>query len=243
MDSSVGSIDALILCGGRGIRLGHMTKNVPKPMLEVGGKPFLELLIEKLIEKGLKRFLLCAGYKGFVVKEYFSAFHRRGVEITVLIEETPLDTFGALINASPFVRSDPFFVFNGDSFCETDLGKMVELFNSDDVVGLLCVTQNAVEGGKEKGSYGAVVLDGDFRIVRFDEKGSAGESGLINAGIYLFSRKVFQFLKSVPSSLEKDLLPRLAADGSLRAFKTDGVLIDIGTPERIETARRVLRNG
>jgi D-glycero-alpha-D-manno-heptose 1-phosphate guanylyltransferase len=120
MSSSI-EIDAVILAGGKGTRLKSVVSDRPKPMAEVAGRPFLEWQLLYLRSLGIKRVILCTGYKGESVENHFDTRVEMGMEIMYSREDSPLGTGGAIRKALTLVRTDPFLVLNGDSFCPFDL--------------------------------------------------------------------------------------------------------------------------
>lgn len=213
---------AVCLVGGRGTRLGALTESTPKPLLEVGRRPFLDYLIGEASRFGLERLLLLAGHNAGEVVRNYDGKVVGGLSIEVIVETAPAGTAGALSNAADAL--DPvFFLFNGDSFFGFNWLSLVPALDRDD-----WTLQLALARGVPGGRYGRVETEGD-RITRFLPK---GESDLpINAGIYLVRRRLLDRIQSVPCSLENDILPPLAAEGELLGFAAEGTFIDIGVPD------------
>lgn len=231
-----GSTDVLILCGGRGTRLQSVVSDKPKPMAEVDTRPFLDLLIDHVATFGFRRFLLLAGHQAEVIASHYK-IPRNGLSIHVSVEPQPLGTGGAVRHAQSLIQSDPFLVLNGDSFCRVDLPGMLRYhFQHEDALAIIALAREM-----EPTDYGGVTLDETGRILRFDEKNPQAASGLVNAGIYVFNRGL---LDRIPAgravSLETEVFPALAGQG-LYGFATDSELYDIGTPERLDRARRELK--
>ena len=231
---NVSAMDAVILCGGLGTRLQSVLKDKPKPMAEINDRPFLELLIAYVANFGFRRFILCAGHKGDFIKEYFQG--KKSDNTYILSQETaPLGTAGAIKNAEPVITSETFLAMNGDSFCDVDLKSLVEFHFTKKA--LASVALAPMDDAKD---YGGVALGEGDAIVRFDEKADVPATGWVNAGIYIFNKKV---LESIPAgkkvSLEEEVFPSLVGRG-LFGFATSGQLLDIGTPERLELARKLL---
>ncbi len=228
------AMDAVILCGGLGTRLQSVMKDKPKPMADINDRPFLELLIDYVAKFGFRRFILCAGHKGNFIKEYFQ--EKKSENTYVFSQETtPLGTAGAIKNAEPVISSEVFLAMNGDSFCPVDLKSLADFHFSRRALASV-----ALAPMDDASDYGGVLLGEDDAIVRFDEKADAPAKGWVNAGIYVFHKKV---LESIPSgkkvSLEEEIFPALAGEG-LFGFTTQSRLLDIGTPERLELARKLL---
>lgn len=210
------------LVGGLGTRLGPLTRNMPKPLLEVGGRPFLDYLIDEAARFGLQRLLLLAGHGAGEVVRHYAGRVVGGLSIDVIVEQSPLGTAGALANAAAAL--DPvFFLTNGDSFFGFNWLALVPALERDDWTMHLALARG-VGGGR----YGRVETRED-RVSRFLPK---AESELpINAGIYLVRRRILDRIQSVPCSLENDVLPPLASEGQLLGLAADGTFIDIGVPD------------
>jgi D,D-heptose 1,7-bisphosphate phosphatase len=218
------------LVGGRGSRLGPLTDSLPKPLLPVGGHPFLDYLIGDARRFGFNQLLLLAGYNSDAFVRY-SGRRDGGLAIEVVAEPAPAGTAGALLSAAALLQPT-FFLINGDSFFDFNWLSLVPALERDD-----WTMHAALAHGVRGGRYGRVELAGE-RISRFLPK---GESDLpINAGIYLVRRRLLERIRSVPCSLENDILPTLAADGQLLGHPAEGAFIDIGVPEDFERAQQAL---
>jgi NDP-sugar pyrophosphorylase family protein len=227
-------IDVVVLCGGLGKRLRGILFDRPKPMAEINRRPFLDILIEYVAEYGFKRFILCIGYMGEVIRKHYQ---KKSIPLTILFseEKEPLGTGGAVKNASHLIRSDPFFVMNGDSICRVDLSKFFSFHREKDAICTLVLTRV-----DEVCDYGRVDVGEDGKIKGFNEKIKAKERSLVNAGIYLMKRKLLSLIPDGKYSLEYDLFPMLC-DGRLYGFITEAQLLDIGTPKRYLEAKELLK--
>jgi NDP-sugar pyrophosphorylase family protein len=224
--------DVLILCGGLGKRLGKMTLRVPKPMLLVGDRPFLDIIIDYLADFGCRRFILGTGYKSESIKKYYSAKNRSGLRILFSHETKPLDTGGAVKNAMSLIKSDTFFVLNGDSFCRFDPVKFYSFHKRKKAP--VSILLRRVRGNRNE--YGEIRVDKSSRVLSFREKSNKKGACLISAGVYLFDKKIKQFIPAkLRFSLERDLFPGMTGRG-MYADITSGFFIDIGTPERYRRA-------
>jgi D,D-heptose 1,7-bisphosphate phosphatase len=224
---------AVILIGGLGTRLGNRTSLVPKPMLDISGRPFLDTLIDELARYDVfDEIVLLAGHKAEIVEQHYAAAATRGrARIIVSRETKPLGTGGALVHARELLH-DRFLLLNGDSLFDINL--------LDLVVGarnsrLHMALRDGVVGDR----YGRVVLDGD-RVRDFLPPG-VGATGPVNAGIYVVDKSVIAEMTALPASLEHDLFPALAARGELRGTAYHGYFIDIGIPDDFDRADRELR--
>lgn len=223
---SVSNIDAVILCGGLGTRLRTaLSEDTPKPLAEVNGRPFLDILIDFAARQSLRRFILCTGYKAQAIQRHFTP--RPGREYVFSQEPEPLGTAGALKLSEPLCRGEDFLVLNGDSICPLDLRALLRAHRSHSALATLSV----VPAG-ERPDGGRVDFDRDGAVQGFSE-GAPGAERFINAGVYAFSRKIFGHIPTGrASSLEKDILPSLAGRG-LYAHPCSEKLYDIGTPQRL----------
>ncbi|MCK1387488.1 HAD-IIIA family hydrolase [Bradyrhizobium sp. 21] len=223
---------AVILVGGLGTRLGERTQQVPKPMLEIGGRPFLDTLIDELVRYDLfEEILLLAGHKAEIVETHYSNASRGRARIIVSRETEPLGTAGALVHAAPLLH-DRFLLLNGDSLFDFNLLDLIARAGAD---GVHMALRADVEGDR----YGRVVLEGD--MVRTFVAPGAGATGPVNAGVYVIDKPVVAGLTQLPASLEADVFPGLAASGALRGTAYRGYFIDIGIPDDFARADRELR--
>ena len=229
------NLDVVILCGGVGKRLKSVVKDRPKPMAEVAGRPFLDILIDHTAAFGFKRFILCAGHMGDFIKGYYQKKKGLLVQVIVSQEEEPLGTAGAIKNAQRLIKSSPFLVMNGDSLCKLDLAKFVN-FHEEKKASFSMVLARS-KGGSD---YGRVNIGDSGRVVSFSEKSEAGQNDLINAGIYLLDSGIFSIIPSgKKSSLERDIFPGIAGN-EFYGYVTEEEMVDIGTPDRYSAAQQTV---
>jgi NDP-sugar pyrophosphorylase family protein len=222
----------VLLVGGRGTRLQSVLPSTPKPLAPVGNKPFLHLLIRQLRLQGIDRFVMCTGYLADLIEDEFGDGHQWGVAIEYSRELYPLGTAGAVKLAGRCLPAVPdFLVMNGDSFVELDLQRVLSFHREHR--GLVTIAVRKVENARR---YGTIQMDTANRVIEFSEKSASQACGLVNAGVYVFSRAVLQHIPDGPASLEKDIFPRLLKDG-VYAVEQRGMFIDIGTPEDYTRAR------
>jgi len=228
----VSDVDVVILCGGKGQRLRPAVKDRPKPMAQINSKPFLDILIDYAAGFGFKRFILCSGYKGGFIRDYYSSA-RPGLEIILSQEKKPLGTAGAVKNAQNYIKSQFFLVLNGDSFCAIGLDKFLKFHKARNAFISIAITRAV-----NKGDCGNVCLNSSGRLTGFAEKIKNTESrGFINCGIYLFSEKVLSLIPAGKKfSIEKDLFPGLINE-KIYGYITKEKILDIGTPERYKRAQ------
>lgn len=234
-------IDVAILCGGLGKRLRSVVSDRPKPMAEVNGSPFLDILIDYVASYGFKRFILCTGYQGSLVRQYYQgkdagATHRVAPTIVISEEKEPLGTGGAIKNAESLIQSEIFLVLNGDSFCGLSINDFLNFHTSKGAVVSIALTP--IERPLDSG---VVRLDEDQKIISFEEKTPTNRTALVNAGVYLFDRTILEYMPSGKKfSLEYDFFPRIL-DKKIYGYITNVEMLDIGTPERLELARQHFR--
>jgi NDP-sugar pyrophosphorylase family protein len=213
-----------------------VTGNSPKSLANIGGRPFLEILLSQLRRHGFRRVILAVGYQKDLIQEHFGdrAF---GLDLKYSIESAPLGTGGALRNAVDQIGSDTALIMNGDSYTDADLTAFVTDYRSAkaDVSMLVVPADGRVD-------CGLVSVDANGRALGFKEKQSALGAQYVNAGIYVATKRRLGAIEpSMQVSLETDLFPRWLAEGRyLRAFIHVGECIDIGTPERYQSAQFTL---
>jgi D-glycero-alpha-D-manno-heptose 1-phosphate guanylyltransferase len=221
----------IILAGGMGTRLREVVPDLPKPMAPVGGRPFLEYLIEKLLAAGLGDIVLSVGYRADLIREHFG--HRWGAARISYSEETEaLGTGGAIVHALRDGEADPLLVMNGDTFLDLDFRDLLA-WRRREAPGPVAMVLHRVD---DVSRYGAVQCHGGV-VSGFSEKGPSGP-GLINAGIYLIEPGVFsRFGLSGKFSLETELLRPHVATLRPRAYVSDAYFVDIGVPSDFARAQ------
>ena len=228
MANSLENIDVVILTGGKGERLISVVNDRPKTMVEINRSPLLVTLTDYLSSQGFKRFILCTGYRGDYIKEYFEK-HPSESEIIISHEKQPLGTGGGVKHAEKFIQSDPFIVLNGDSICELDYAGMNKYHEEKASDATIVVTKV-----RSKSDFGSIVIDHDFRVLSFIEKKESANTNYVNAGIYCFRREMLQLMPSFISfSIEKEYFPSII-NRSVFAYVTSQPFFDIGTPERLQ---------
>lgn len=224
---------ALVLCGGLGTRLRPTISDRPKPLAPVADEPFLVHVLDQLVAAGCARAILCTGHLGDQIEVAFGTDHD-GMVLTYSRETEPLGTAGALALARAHLDGGGAVVMNGDSFVDVDLRQFVAFARRAESCAAIVTTTVGPEGATR---YGAVKVDGAGLVTRFCEKG--GEEGAqqgegpvqINAGVYWFGADVLSAIPaSGPVSLEREVLPPLAAGDDLAAFTTAAAFLDIGVP-------------
>jgi len=233
---------AAILCGGLGTRLGSLTARSPKPLLPVGGHPFLDVLLFELGRHGVRRVVLLAGFAAGEIQEYARSTllkERFGLEIAVAVEPQPAGTGGALWHARDRL-DDSFFLLNGDSWFDINLLDLANAASRDPAAAATIAVRELADASR----YGAVEVDDSgsrpgapaARVVRFADRPAGQGPGLVSGGVYACRRRLIENL-APRCSLEAEIFPRLAAAGALRAVPFAGYFIDIGVPAAFELAQ------
>jgi len=229
-------MQGLVLTGGLGTRLRKTVADRSKPMASIGGRPFLEYLLCQLKRYGLREIVLCTGYLGSEIKEYFGDGRKWAVTIRYSEETAPLGTGGAIRLAENLVKGDAFLVMNGDSFLDIALDELIEYHYHKRALATLALVE-----AKNAGAYGVVEIDEEDRIINFIEKGRCPSSNLINGGVYVFNRKVMDFIpRGRRVSLEEEIFPRLVGNDFFGMPKRV-YFIDIGIPENYKRAQEELK--
>jgi D-glycero-alpha-D-manno-heptose 1-phosphate guanylyltransferase len=225
--------EAIILAGGFGTRLTNV-KDVPKPMAPINGVPFLQLLLDDLLVKGITTFHLSVGHQHEVIVDYFGNNYM-GCKINYTIENKPLGTGGAIKKAIESVSSKNVFVFNGDTFFDVDLELMAEEHQTKNAAVTL-----ALKPMQNFERYGSVECNKDLRITNFSEKQFC-EEGAINGGVYLLQTNLFKGL-NLPDqfSMEQDYFDNYCSEKNIYGLISEGYFIDIGIPEDYQKAQEEL---
>lgn len=224
-------MEAIILAGGFGTRLGVIARDVPKPMLPVLGKPFLAYLLGHLARYGVSKFILCTGYKHEIIRDFFGLSFM-GIPVAYSIETEPLGTGGALLNVLPLTKGQHCLALNGDTFFGIDITSFLQChlaLRSDFTIALKKLYNFD--------RYGIIERHGK-RIISFEEKKSCRE-GDINGGVYAFKKEIF-YRNSYPRlfSLEKDFLGTQLNQLKIMGISYDDYFVDIGIPEDYIHAER-----
>ena len=223
---------AIVLAGGLGTRLASVTSDIPKPMAPVGSRPFLEYLLDYLIEQGTEEVVLAVSYRREVIQERFGSAYR-GIPLKYSVENEPLGTGGAIRQALGSITDDEVVVLNGDTLFRVDLESMASIHRNSGALLTIALKQVT-----ESGRFGRVELSTEGVIVDFLEK-STGGPGWINGGIYLLHRRLFaDFPMPARFSFEQDLVEANIDRIQPRALQSDAYFIDMGVPEDYERARR-----
>ena len=225
---------AVILAGGLGTRISEETETRPKPMIEVGHKPLLWHVMKIYSAQGIDEFVVCLGYRGYVIKEYFANYylhmgdvtfdlrdnsmevHQSGAEpwrVTLVDTGDDTQTGGRLKRVLPYVGDEEFLFTYGDGVADLDLGALLAFHREQGTLATMTAVQ-------PRGRWGAVDLDGD-RIRRYEEK-PRGDGAWINGGFFVLSPEVGRYIAGDATVWEREPLERLAAEDQLAAYRHHG---------------------
>jgi len=225
---------AVILAGGIGSRLMEETVARPKPMVEVGGKPILWHIMKIYSHYGINDFVICLGYRGYLIKEYFANYalhlsdvtinlsdngltvHQRHVEpwrVTLVHTGDTTQTGGRLKRVSSYVEDDDFCMTYGDGVGDIDIGRLIDFHQAHGKLATVTATQ-------PPGRFGVVDIEGD-RVTQLREK-PLGDGGWINGGFFVLSPKVMNLIDGDETAWESGPLQNLATRGDLMAYRHPG---------------------
>ena len=225
-------MEAIVLAGGFGRRLHQVVNDVPKPMAPISGRPFLEILLRSLAQKGFLRVVLSLGFKAEIISSHFGS-RFSGLDLVYVTEDAPLGTGGATRLAVTACTQDNVFVFNGDTFLDLEVEFLERQWKKN---------RNPIVVSKkvpDTTRYGQLVVD-DVRIISFAEKKVLGP-GLINAGCYVLGAGALtRFPLYQPFSIETDYFVPEVSRATVEAFVTEGMFIDIGIPDDYSLAQTLL---
>jgi glucose-1-phosphate cytidylyltransferase len=226
---------AVILAGGLGTRLSEETVSKPKPMVEIGGKPILWHIMKTYSHYGINDFIICCGYKGYVIKEYFANYFLHQSDVTFEMKNNKMTvhedraepwkvtlvdtgdnsmTGGRLKRVLPYIKDEEAFCFTyGDGVADIDIKSLINFHKSHGKQATLTATF-------PPGRFGALNIE-DNQVKRFEEK-PKGDGALVNGGFFVLSPKVIERISGDASTWEQEPLKGLAADGELMSFKHDG---------------------
>ena len=226
---------AVILAGGLGTRLSEETVSKPKPMVEIGGKPILWHIMKTYSNYGINDFIICCGYKGYVIKEYFANYFLHQSDITFDMKENKMTvhedraepwtvtlidtgdhsmTGGRLKRVLPYLKDEEAFCFTyGDGVSDINIKELLQFHKTHGKQATLTATY-------PPGRFGALNIE-DNQVKKFEEK-PRGDGALINGGFFVLSPKVIERIAGDSSIWEQEPLKGLAEDGELMSFKHEG---------------------
>ncbi|MBN1158062.1 MAG: HAD-IIIA family hydrolase [Bacteroidales bacterium] len=234
-------MQAVILAGGRGARLGRMTAEVPKPMIAIGENPLLRHQVDLLSKYGIRDIILLVHYLKEPIVSYFGDGRESGVSITYYEEKSPLGTAGGIKEIADRLTDD-FIVFYGDVMINMDLSRLIRFHREKRSQCTLVLHPNDHPYDSD-----LVETDHEGRVTAFHPKPHApgvDYHNLVNAGAYLFSTQVLNFLeKGKKSDFGRDIFPHIFRRIRMFGYTTSEYLKDMGTPDRLEKVTRDFKNG
>tara|TARA_B100001093_G_C26742571_1_gene977354 strand:+ start:451 stop:1224 length:774 start_codon:yes stop_codon:yes gene_type:complete len=226
---------AVILAGGLGTRLSEETEKKPKPMVQIGGKPILWHIMKIYSHHGVNDFIICCGYKGYIIKEYFNNYFLHQSDITFNMTNNQMTvhedraepwtvtlvdtgensmTGGRLKRVLPYIKDEKAFCFTyGDGVADIDIRSLIKFHNSHGKLATITATY-------PPGRFGALNIQ-ENRVIKFEEK-PKGDGALINGGYFVLSPKVIDKIKDDKTIWEQEPLKNLAKEGELMSFLHDG---------------------
>jgi mannose-1-phosphate guanylyltransferase len=243
-DRSTPDVEAVIVAGGFGTRLLPLTANRPKHLLEVGGVPFLEHQISRLAEAGVGHVVVATSYRAELFEPVLGDGSRWGVRVDYVQEREPLGTAGAIRNVTGVLGDDPdgaVVVLNGDVLSGHDLAAQLEDFGTPRDGRPVDVSLHLVEVDDAR-AFGCVPTDPHGRVTEFTEKSEHPVTNQVNAGCYVFRRRVIDLIPAGEVvSVERETFPGLVKDDALVVgYVENGYWRDVGTPAALVAASRDL---
>ncbi len=233
----------VILCGGLGTRLREETEFRPKPLVEIGGRPVLWHIMKAYAHYGFQRFVLCLGYRGSMIKDYFLNYEAMNNDFTiclgqksqilfdgshqeqgfqVTLADTGLETMtgGRIKRIAKYVGEDTFMMTYGDGISDVDIGRLLGFHQSHGRLATVTTVRPVLR-------FGVVEIGEENRVLEFAEKPVS--EGWINAGFFVFNSGIFDYLSGDNCILERGPLERLAREGQLAAYRHDGFFFAMDT--------------
>lgn len=226
----------VILAGGKGTRISEESRLRPKPMVEVGGRPILWHIMRQYAAYGFREFIVCCGYKGHMIKEYFVNYYRNNSQIEISLKnqkaqvlvknsepwkvtlvDTGLETLtaGRILKVRDYIGEEPFLLTYGDGVSDVDIGKLLQFHREQKKTVTISTTQ-------PEGRFGALQLDGEGnQVLGFKEK-ARSDQAWVNIGFMVMEPGVYEYLGDGSTMLETIPFERLAADGQMAAYKHPG---------------------
>lgn len=222
-------MQTVILAGGRGSRLVPLTDDIPKPMILIKDKPFLEYLLLMLKKHSLKRILLCVGYLGRKIESYFGDGLRWGIEIKYSYEKELLGTGGALKLASNLIE-EKFLLLYGDSYLDINYNEFINFFERQKTTGSVVIYDNTAGDTNVKNN---ITIDGNL-ITIYDKNKEDARLKYVEAGVSIFRKQLLNLIEGNRFvSLENDIFPVLIENKELTGYQSRTRFYDIGTFDRL----------
>jgi glucose-1-phosphate cytidylyltransferase len=250
-----GAMKAVILAGGYGTRLSEETAVRPKPMVEIGGKPILWHIMKIYAAHGVSEFVICLGYKGYVIKEFFANYHLHTSDLSFDLGDGQMEvhrssaepwrvtlidtgegtmTGGRLRRVLPYVDGEDFCFTYGDGLADIDVGALIDYHREQGALATVTAVQ-------PPGRFGAVELNGTH-VRSFQEK-PRGDGAWLNGGFFVLSPEVGRYLDGDATTWEDEPLRRLAHEGQLASFRHRGFWLPMDTPRDLTQLQELWEGG
>jgi len=224
---------AIVLCGGLGTRLGLLTKDMPKSLLNVAGRPFIAHVLDRLVHPEITGLVLAAGFQWTKLRDYIGD-NWKGLPVQYSVETEALGTGGAIKNALAGLSEHESIIVNGDTLFDIDVSKLIHFGKGSQALACLALRQV-----KDCSRYGRVTTDKNGRIRSFGEKAHHG-AGLINGGIYYLHNHALEKISFKTFSFETDFLNEKYLNEPIYGLPFDDYFIDIGIPAELQRAQTEL---
>lgn len=247
----------VILCGGLGTRLREETEFRPKPMVEVGGRPILWHIMKTYAHHGFREFVLCLGYRGVVIKDYFLNYEamnndfsiclgqksqiryhglhtEQGFSVTLADTGNETMTGGRIARIAKYIDADTFLLTYGDGVADIDICRLVEYHKSHGKLATVTTVRPIVR-------YGMLDLGAEDRVYQFAEKPKS--DGWMSAGYFVLNREVFNYLGGDDCIFERETVARLAEEGQLMAYRHDGFFYAMDTFREYQILNQLWNSG
>ncbi len=234
----------VILAGGLGTRLRPITETIPKPMVDILGKPFLEYKIRQLKDSGMQKIILCVGHFGKMIEDYFGEGEKFGVNIQYAYEKELLGTAGALKNAEEFINTDSFIVINGDTYSTINLRDLFLLHQTHNLPVTMAVTSATNPTEQELVEMDNLIVNKFHKRDTIEHQNHIKENPapLINAGAYTFDKIILNLIpKGEKISLEMDIFPNLLQ--KIKGFIYEGYIKDLANIQLCEELKKDIIKG
>lgn len=246
----------VILAGGKGTRISEESHLRPKPMIEIGGKPILWHIMKIYSQYGFREFIICCGYKGQMIKEFFLHYYAYQSDSTFRLEDrsfevhkntaepwkvtlanTGLETMtaGRILKIRDYIDEDEFLLTYGDGVSDVNIRALIDFHHKQGKIATITTTQPS-------GRFGALKIDECSRVMGFKEKARADQAW-VNAGFMVLNRKVFDYLGDGSEMLEQTPFESLARDGEMAAYKHDGFWSPMDTMRDKEYLEKLWEDG
>ena len=226
--------DVFILCGGQGTRFREVREDIPKVLVPINEVPFLDLLVDDLVEQGCQRIILGTGYLSDQIESHIKK--RNDANYLISVEKLTLGTGGAVRHAFNHFQSDQVLVLNGDSYIAFSVNTLMQFH-----ISRHSETTILLSSGTRGADYGNVVLDKDHRILSFQEKPQRSEGQLINAGVYCLQHELIRQQSGGKASIERDWFPQWIFSNRVLGMVLPKPFYDIGTRERFDLATQKIK--